>query len=89
VLCRKTVAVYCGLRAELGNSLRAQNAEHIKAKAGGMYSYRYVVNVKFSLHEIVVTISDFLSLKCRLFDNATLFSSSIIHILNTGCAKFL
>jgi len=30
----------------------------------------------------------FSSSKCRLFHNATLFGSCIIHILNTGCAKF-
>ena len=29
----------------------------------------------------------FLSSKCRLFHNATFFGSSIIHILNTECAK--
>jgi len=29
----------------------------------------------------------FFSSKCRLFHNATLFGSCIIHILNTGCAK--
>jgi hypothetical protein len=32
-------------------------------------------------------ISVFLSSKCRLFHNATLFGSCIIHILNTGCAQ--
>jgi hypothetical protein len=32
-------------------------------------------------------ISDFLFSKCRLFHNATLFGSCIIHILNTECAK--
>jgi hypothetical protein len=32
-------------------------------------------------------ISVFFSSKCRLFHNATLFGSCIIHILNTGCAK--
>jgi hypothetical protein len=30
----------------------------------------------------------FLSSKCRLFHNATLFGSCIIHILNTGVLKF-
>ena len=29
----------------------------------------------------------FLSSKCRLFHNATLFGFCITHILNTGCAK--
>jgi len=29
----------------------------------------------------------FFSSKCRLFHNATLFGSCIIHILYTGCAK--
>jgi hypothetical protein len=29
----------------------------------------------------------FFSSKCRLFHNATLFGSRIIHILNTECAK--
>ena len=29
----------------------------------------------------------FFSSKCRLFHNATLFGSSIIHILHTGCVK--
>jgi hypothetical protein len=32
-------------------------------------------------------ISVFLSSKYRLFHNATLFGSCIIHILNTGCGK--
>jgi hypothetical protein len=29
----------------------------------------------------------FFSSQCRVFRNATLFGSYIIHILNTGCAK--
>jgi hypothetical protein len=29
----------------------------------------------------------FISLKCRLFHNATFFGYCIIHILHTGCAK--
>ena len=33
-------------------------------------------------------ISIFVSSKCRLFHNATLFGFCITHILNTGCAKF-
>ena len=31
----------------------------------------------------------FLSSRCRLFHNAIFFGSCNIHILNTGCAKFL
>jgi hypothetical protein len=31
--------------------------------------------------------SPFFSSKCRLFHNATFFGLSIIHILQTGCAK--
>jgi hypothetical protein len=31
--------------------------------------------------------SPFFSSKCRLFHNATVFGSCIIHILYTGCAK--
>jgi hypothetical protein len=41
-----------------------------------------VLNILNMLH-----ISVFLSSKCRLFHNTTLFGSCIIHILNKGCAK--
>ena len=39
-----------------------------------------ILNMLYNLHF-------FLSLKCRLFHNATLFGFCITHILNTGCAK--
>ena len=38
-----------------------------------------ILNMLYNLH--------FLSSKCRLFHNATLFGFCITHILNTGCAK--
>ena len=39
-----------------------------------------ILNMLYNLHF-------FLSSKCRLFHNATLFGFCITHILNTGCAK--
>jgi hypothetical protein len=42
-----------------------------------------VLNILNMLHNLRL----FLSSKCRLFHNATLFGSCIIHILNTECAK--
>jgi hypothetical protein len=41
-----------------------------------------VLNILNMLHNL-----RFLSSKCRLFHDATLFGSCIIHILNAGCAK--
>jgi hypothetical protein len=54
VLCRKIVADFFGLCAEQGNSLWAEYAEDIEAKAVGMYSYHCVVIVTISVHELVV-----------------------------------
>jgi hypothetical protein len=42
-----------------------------------------LLNILNMLHNL----SFFFSSKCRLFHNATLFGSCIIHILNTECAK--
>ena len=39
-----------------------------------------ILNMLYNLHF-------FLSSKCRLFHNATLFGFCITHILNTECAK--
>jgi hypothetical protein len=54
MLYRKVITVYRGLRAEHVNSLWVQNAEDIKAKAGGIYSYRCAVFVKFNVQMLVV-----------------------------------
>jgi hypothetical protein len=43
-----------------------------------------VSNILNMLHNL----SFFFSSYCRLFHNATLFGSCIIHILNAGCARY-
>jgi hypothetical protein len=42
-----------------------------------------VLNILNMLHDLRFSLC-----KCRLFHNATLFGSCIIHILNTGVLKF-
>jgi hypothetical protein len=42
MLYGKIIAVYCGPRAEHGNSPWAQNAVDINGKAGGIYIYIYI-----------------------------------------------
>jgi hypothetical protein len=51
----KIIAVYCGRRAEHGNTLWAQNAGGVNGKADGIYSYCCVVSVKCSVLGRVVT----------------------------------
>jgi hypothetical protein len=46
-----------------------------------------VIPLTLSVLNTCCIISVFLSSKCRLFHNATLFGPCIIHILNTVCAK--
>ena len=55
MLYRKVIAVYCGRRAEHGNSLWAQIAEGVNGKPGGIYSYCCVVTVKYNVLGRVVT----------------------------------
>jgi hypothetical protein len=47
------------------------------------FQQTYVLNFLNMLH----TLRFLFSSKYRLFHNATLFGSCIIHILHTGCAK--
>ena len=49
--------------------------------------YIYSTNIRTEYFKHAAQSLFFLSSKCRLFHNASFFGSSIIHILNTGCAK--
>jgi hypothetical protein len=49
-----------------------------------IYFFSTTVSIEYFKH---AAHSPFFSSKCRLFHNATIFGSCIIHILHTGCAK--
>jgi hypothetical protein len=49
--------------------------------------YIYSTNIRTEYFKHAAHSPFFFSSKFRLFHNATLFGSCIIHILNTGCAK--
>jgi hypothetical protein len=50
--------------------------------------YIYSTNISTEYFKHAAHSPFFPSSNCRLFHNATFFGSCIIHILNTGCAKF-
>jgi len=49
--------------------------------------YIYLTNIRADYFKLAAHSPFFLSSKCRLFHNATLFDFCIIRILPTGCAK--
>ena len=51
-----------------------------------LYIYIFPTNISTEYFKHVAHSPFFFS-KCRLFHNATIFGSCIIHILHTGCAK--
>jgi hypothetical protein len=62
-----------------------ENVVHEKKKYN-TYCLDVVTSISV-MNRMIKTTLFFFSSKCRLFHNATLFGSCIIHILNTGCAK--
>ena len=67
------------------NDLKKRRTAQLTSRRYILYIYSTNIRTEYFKHAAYFPF--FFSSKCRLFHNATLFGSCIIHILNTGCAK--